>query len=45
MSIQEEIHKTITEIQAKLRKNQDLSSDELESLLLASLIEEAGSHE
>lgn len=41
MNIQEEIHKAIEDIQKKLQSQSDLSNDELETLLLTSLIEEA----
>ena len=40
MSIKEEIHKTLEEIQKKVNENMDLSEKELEMLFLSSLIEE-----
>lgn len=43
MSIQEEVHKAIQDIQEKVSKNIDLKVDELETLFLASLIEDEGS--
>lgn len=42
MSIQEEIHKTMKEIQEKLQSNQNLNEDNLADLLLVALIEEEG---
>lgn len=42
MSIQEEIHKTMKEIQEKLQSSQSLNEDNLTELLLVALIEEEG---
>ena len=42
MSIQEEIHSALIEIQKKVRKNESLTEDELETLFVTSLIEEEG---
>lgn len=42
MSIQEEIHITLKEIQKKLADGHNLSETELETLFLTSLIEEEG---
>jgi len=42
VTIQEEIHKAMKEIQEKLRTNQNLKEENLEQLLLVSLIEEEG---
>lgn len=42
MSIQEEIHMALAEIQQKVNKNEDLSVSEMEMLFLSSLIEEEG---
>ena len=42
MSIQEEIHKAMAEIQQKVNKNEELSVSEMEMLFLSSLIEEEG---
>lgn len=42
MSIQEEIHKALAEIQQKVNKNEELSVSEMEMLFLSSLIEEEG---
>lgn len=42
MGIQEEIHKTLNEIQQKIKLSNELTNDDLESLLLAALIEEEG---
>lgn len=39
-SLQHEIHKALKDIQDKLDKQNDLSSNDLETLLLAALIEE-----
>ena len=40
MSVQEEIHKAMAEIQQKVNKNEELSVSEMEMLFLSSLIEE-----
>lgn len=40
MSIQEEIHTALNEIQRKVKANQDLSQEDLEVLFVTSLIEE-----
>lgn len=40
MSIQEEIHKALNDIQTKVNDSQELSDSELEMLFLSSLIEE-----
>lgn len=40
MSIQQEIHKAMKDIQAKLNEKQELDHAEVEKLLLAALIEE-----
>lgn len=40
MSIQEEIHKAMAEIQQKVNKNEELTTSEMEMLFLSSLIEE-----
>lgn len=42
MSIQEEIHRALSEIQQKISENKSLTNDELETLFLTSLIEEEG---
>ncbi len=42
MSIQEEIHNAMKEIQKKINAKEQLSRDEIESLFLTSLIEEEG---
>lgn len=42
MSIQEEIHRALTEIQTKSQEGKELSAAELETLFLTSLIEEEG---
>lgn len=40
MSIQEEIHSALNDIQNKINENHELSDSELEMLFLSSLIEE-----
>lgn len=40
MSIQEEIHSALNDIQLKVNEGQELSDNELEMLFLSSLIEE-----
>lgn len=40
MSIQEEIHQTLSDIQKKVNENHELSESEMEMLFLSSLIEE-----
>lgn len=40
MSIQEEIHSALSEIQKKVNEGQELTNSELEMLFLSSLIEE-----
>lgn len=42
MSIQDEIHKALRDIQEKVRSNKKLSPEEMELLFLSSLIEEEG---
>ncbi len=42
MNIQEEIHMTLKEITKKLKTQEKLSDDEIETLFLTSLIEEEG---
>jgi hypothetical protein len=42
MSIQEEIHKALGDIQRKVSEGKSLSDKELETLFLTSLIEEEG---
>ncbi len=42
MSIQEEIHQAMQEIQQKINQNKTLSEHDMELLLLTSLIEEEG---
>jgi hypothetical protein len=42
VSIQEEIHRALSEIQKKIGENKTLTNDELETLFLTSLIEEEG---
>lgn len=44
MSIQEEIHKAMGELQKKANKGQALSEDDMALLLLTSLIEEEGAY-
>jgi hypothetical protein len=40
MSIKDEIHKALNDIQRKVNENNELSENELEMLMLAALIEE-----
>lgn len=40
MSIKEEIHKALNDIQVKVNENAELNESELEMLFLAALIEE-----
>lgn len=40
MSIKDEIHKALNDIQRKVNENNELNENELEMLLLAALIEE-----
>jgi len=42
VNIQEEIHMTLKEITKKLKTQEKLSDDEIETLFLTSLIEEEG---
>ncbi len=42
MSIQEEIHTALNEIQKRLKEGSELNQDELQTLLLTSLIEDEG---
>jgi hypothetical protein len=42
VSIQDEIHKTMIDIQKKTKNGEELSYEELVSLFLTSLIEEEG---
>ncbi|MEX0798108.1 MAG: hypothetical protein WD025_01610 [Bacteriovoracaceae bacterium] len=44
MSIQEEIHKAMRELQAKSSRNQPLDQDDMRLLFLTSLIEEEADH-
>ena len=40
MNIKEEIHKVMSDIQAKVNDNQELTDSEMEMLFLSALIEE-----
>ena len=42
MSIQEEIHNAIIEIQKKVKRNEQLNDEDITTLFLTSLIEEEG---
>lgn len=42
MSIQEEIHKAMQDLEARIKDKQSLSTQDLSLLLLTSLIEEEG---